>query len=501
MLVLAVRAFAQPASPPVYTLDLSGTESLPVGLSWVNEGPGGGACLKIEVAPGAPLEGRLLTLPIDLTPLRDQEILLSYDVRADGVSVPEQDYNGIKSQLHWTSVAQGPRWFNEGKLTGTFDWRRSALLIRVDGDAKDGVLQLGMQQCSGTAWLANVTLTIVRPKPDRGPFRGHDLPRLRGMMGAATYVPADLDEMARWNVNCLRWQLLNPAWDRTEIPGDPAIYGRWLDGKLNELDRVLEHAHSLGIRVIVDLHAPPGGRTEDGSLRMVMDRSLQQVFLDVWQKIARRYRGRPGVWAYDLMNEPVQTRPSPPGVMNWAELQVAAARAVRAIDPDTPILIATDQWNSPEAFAWMEPVDVPRVIYQVHVYWPHEYTHQGVDGPWDEAKRVVYPGTFNTRPFDVEAIRRHLAPVREFQKAYNVQIFVGEFSVVRWAPGGAKYLADCLALFEEYGWDWAFHAFREWPGWSLEHADQPYGRDEHPIAAEPPDRARVIRGWLDKNKR
>ena len=28
-------------------------------------------------------------------------------------------------------------------------------------------------------------------------------------------------------------------------------------------------------------------------------------------------------------------------------------------------------------------------------------------------------------------------------------------------------------LFEEYGWDWAYHAFREWQGWSVEHSDDP----------------------------
>ncbi|NLE54436.1 MAG: glycoside hydrolase, partial [Lentisphaerae bacterium] len=28
--------------------------------------------------------------------------------------------------------------------------------------------------------------------------------------------------------------------------------------------------------------------------------------------------------------------------------------------------------------------------------------------------------------------------------------------------------ADCIAIFEEYGWDWTYHAFRESPIWSVE---------------------------------
>lgn len=47
------------------------------------------------------------------------------------------------------------------------------------------------------------------------------------------------------------------------------------------------------------------------------------------------------------------------------------------------------------------------------------------------------------------------------------------------APGAENYLRDAICLFEEYGWDWSYHAFREWAGWSVEHeADDPDA--EHP---------------------
>ena len=62
-----------------------------------------------------------------------------------------------------------------------------------------------------------------------------------------------------------------------------------------------------------------------------------------------------------------------------------------------------------------------------------------------------------------------LAPVRAFQKKYGAKIYVGEFSAICWAPGAGVYLRDCIDIFEEYGWDWTYHAFREWAGWSVEH--------------------------------
>ena len=80
-------------------------------------------------------------------------------------------------------------------------------------------------------------------------------------------------------------------------------------------------------------------------------------------------------------------------------------------------------------------------------------------------------------------------PVREFQQKHGARIYVGEFSAVAWAPGAEKYLEDCIALFEEYGWDWSYHAFREWKGWSVEHE----GPDaEHLVPSADNPRKRVL---------
>jgi hypothetical protein len=113
---------------------------------------------------------------------------------------------------------------------------------------------------------------------------------------------------------------------------------------------------------------------------------------------------------------------------------------------------------------------------------------------------LTYPGTFQGQALDKAAVARQLEPVREFQRVYNAQIFVGEFSVVRYAPGAARYLQDCLELFEEYGWDWTYHAFRESTEWDLEHVDVP----RETTFRSPPDapslRQAAIRQWLAKNR-
>ena len=47
-------------------------------------------------------------------------------------------------------------------------------------------------------------------------------------------------------------------------------------------------------------------------------------------------------------------------------------------------------------------------------------------------------------------------------------MFVGEFSAIAWAPNAEGYIRDCISIFEELGWDWTYHAFREFDGWSVE---------------------------------
>ena len=123
------------------------------------------------------------------------------------------------------------------------------------------------------------------------------------------------------------------------------------------------------------------------------------------------------------------------------------------------------------------------VVYQVHCYTPGEFTHQGVFSP--ETGRV-WPDP--ARGWDRDYLRRTLEPVREFERRHGARIYVGEFSAIAWAQGAENYLRDCIALFEEYGWDWTYHAFREWNGWSVEH-EGPDARHMVPSADNPRRRA------------
>ena len=86
--------------------------------------------------------------------------------------------------------------------------------------------------------------------------------------------------------------------------------------------------------------------------------------------------------------------------------------------------------------------------------------------------------------------------VRKFQQKYGAKIQVGEFSVAIWAPGAANYLDELVSIFEEYKWDWTYHAFREWDGWSLEHEGTP---DQIRKAVKDTDRKQVMLKYFGLN--
>ena len=157
------------------------------------------------------------------------------------------------------------------------------------------------------------------------------------------------------------------------------------------------------------------------------------------------------------------------------------------------ILVEPSPGGGVRAIKNLYPIDVPGVVYSVHMYEPGAFTHQQVLAGYDDT--TTYPGTIAGETWDKAAIVEVLAPVTAFQQLTRSPIYIGEFSAVRWAPGAATYLADVLDVFESNGWDWSYHAFREWDGWSLECPS-----DKTPCVANVmSDRQQVVRDVLQKN--
>lgn len=111
-------------------------------------------------------------------------------------------------------------------------------------------------------------------------------------------------------------------------------------------------------------------------------------------------------------------------------------------------------------------------IYSIHLYEPAQFTMQGVTPNMPTG--VTYPGIIGIVRWERARMARLLQVVADYQRFYHVAVYIGELSAIRWAPGAEVWLRDAISIFEANGWDWSYHAFREWQGWSAE-----YGPDKN----------------------
>jgi hypothetical protein len=463
--------------------------------------------LYVESRDGAASGSTSVRVRLPAETLRGVTIRGSAMVRAEDVSAKPNSWNGIKFMLA-IETPDRKLWPQAALDTGTFAWKRAVFSTKIPADASAVTLTLGLEQVTGGVWFDHVKLVVAKPPRTAKPapaagmaFKGHDLPRLRGAMIGPRIDEDGLRTLGHdWNANLIRWQLI-----RHGRPGQPsalADYDAWLEGELQRLDAALPWCERYGIYVAVDLHSPPGGKsTVSGYVgsddRLFTDPAVQDKFVDVWRGIARRYKGARPIWGFDLANEPVEEFVEE-GCLDWHGLAERTARAIREIDPQRTMIVEAPPWGSPESLADFTPIAVPNVVYSAHMYVPHQFTHQGVHQR--DQPPLVYPGEIDGKFWDKAALRAALQPVADFQRAYNVHIYMGEFSAIRWAPGDSacRYLRDVIEIFEEQGWDWSYHAFREWSGWSVEHG--PDRNDTRPTA-EPTDRQLLLREWFGKNQK
>lgn len=466
--------------------------------------------VKVTIPHGTPVteatEGVRFTL--DNSKIAGKTVRFSFQLRTDDVrNVGGKSHHNAKLVL--TGATKNNAYFKGSKgMTGTGDWTNIVRQVPFYGDNVRLAAIFGLQNSTGSAEFRNIRAEICDPF---APFRLRqtlpadfrceyspaviNTPRLRGVV-AEYYVfddPEAMDTLSAWNVNVIRLWL--------GAKGSNLNYKTYeaeIDRQFKRLKELCPEFRKRGIRVIMTFRVPGGrfknphvfgtagditpGENERSAFRLFESEEWLDLFVRLWKKAAETFRDESAVWAYDLLNEPVQTAECR---WNYLEVQKKAAEAIRAVDPEKPVVIASNYWGGTATFCYLQPLPLKNIIYQFHCYAPGLYTHQGLRDNMKSIKSgnpVHYPGktevfgiharTRSVRYADKELLREELRPVLEFQKKYGAIIYGGEFSVIRWAPNGERYLDDIVSLLEEYGWHWTYHTFRErWNGWSLEHSD------------------------------
>ena len=434
--------------------------------------------------PGTTKQSGYVKTTFDMSAFAGKAFDLTINASLEGVGGLTYAWEGLKFQFGFQDELRGESNHIDGTIPQKEGTTQGWEQLRIHFDPSKyrttaATISLGIQSAYGTARF-DLSSFAIQETPAiceatnqdlivSYPARMRDMPQKKGVMSPTGDMnEGDFRTLGDWGATIIRFEIANPPAGSANVPA----YVEWIQERLDHLENViLPCAEKYGLLVVVDLHTTIGGRF-DGYYDFVLmdDDYVFDTWVGIWREIATRFKGDRRIYGYDLCNEPRQGNPRK---RSYWQIQQSAAEAIREIDPEATIIMEADAMDAPDAFYYLSPLSLDNVVYQVHMYEPGTYTHQGLESnPYG----AEYPGTLpNGTTFNKAWLREQLAPVRAFQQKHHVRILVGEFSAICWAPGAETYLKDLTDIFNEYGWDWCYMAFRAWGGWSLEHQEREIG--------------------------
>ncbi len=186
----------------------------------------------------------------------------------------------------------------------------------------------------------------------------------------------DIDFIKAAGFNTIRvpldWRLFVEPGDGGQLDGTARFDGSgW-----TLVDRLVQWCHDAGLRVILDLHAAPGGQTgvnhDDGPgfpLTFYVPR-YRRLTIALWQKLAAHYRDETAILGYDLLNEPI----SPYSDVDYLNPRLEPlyrdiVAAIRSVDSNHAVLLGGAQWDTNFA-VFGRPFD-KNAVYTYHKFWPN----------------------------------------------------------------------------------------------------------------------------------
>ncbi|MDR2808090.1 MAG: glycoside hydrolase family 5 protein [Spirochaetaceae bacterium] len=270
------------------------------------------------------------------------------------------------------------------------------------------------------------------------------------------------------------------------------------------LNKVFDWCEKYGLYAIIDVHAVPGWQNahwhsdNESAISLFWTHKLfQERLKKLWQEIAVRYRDRPVVAGYELMNEPIVNTPVGDlpfmtadhykprwSIMN--QVYKDLVDAIRTVDKKHIIFLEGDRYG--QSFSGLSAPFAENLVYSCH-----NYTMAGF-GPGE------YPGFIKTKGSDEAACNleywdrqsqgRLFADTEGavFAKKYGVPLWVGEFgSQYNTGQDDVPYrlaaMDDQLDVFNEWGASWTTWTYKDMGvmGWLTVNPESEYARLVAPI--------------------
>ena len=277
--------------------------------------------------------------------------------------------------------------------------------------------------------------------------------------------------------------------DHVRIPVDYNLVedenGNYLEEGFAYIDSALEWCREFGLNMILDVHKTYGFSFDDEEHEegFFENADYQERFYRLWETFATRYGKYSDRLAFELLNEVTDKE----YCELWNDISEKCIRRIRAIAPDTKILIGGYYNNAIEALKDLRAPYDENIIYNFHCYEPLVFTHQG--GYWvagmDQGFRMPIDSTYGEyeqytaenltrysaeffgldkdKTFGVEYFEKLIGEAVRVAEERNVPLYCGEFGVIDLAEpeDSLKWFEMICSVFDKYGIGRAAWSYKE----------------------------------------
>ena len=188
------------------------------------------------------------------------------------------------------------------------------------------------------------------------------------------------------------------GFDHVRLPVDYNVFmtdeGEFIQKGFSYIDNCIGWAEKYGLKVILDLHKALGYMFDTNAVQnpdeFFYNTHLQDIFVKCWENFACLYADKYDTVAFELLNEIV----NPALEKEWNQIASRAFKAVRALAPESWIIVGGVDYNSVSAVPGIKIPFDKKTVLTFHCYEPLVFTHQ--KAPWVKDMpsdfEVAFPG-------------------------------------------------------------------------------------------------------------